>query len=275
MRISFRISIAALICFCLITACSTSPTGRKQLMLVTPNQAISASKEAYVEALKPLEKDGKIDSNSEVTKRVRHITGRIVAQAIKLYPNTNSWDWSIKVIDDPDTVNAWCMAGGKMAIYTGLINKVKPSDGELAQVMGHEIAHALANHTAEKMSVAMASEIGVAGLAIASSNSKYNKVVLTGAPLAAAVAVTLPNSRAAETEADRIGIELAARAGYNPKAATSLWKKMANLGGDSPPQFLSTHPAPEIRQKTLANLAPEMMQYYEPKSNSPMYMFKN
>jgi len=242
-------------------------------MLISPNQAISASKDAYVQALAPLQKDGKIDSNPKLAKRVQRVTGRIVAQAIKAYPHTKNWDWQIKVIDEPDTVNAWCMAGGRMAIYTGLINKIKPTDDELAQVMGHEVSHALANHTAEKMSVAMLTKLGMGAVAIA-TDKKYRNYALQGASLAAAVAVTLPNSRGAETEADQIGIELAAKAGYDPKAAVSLWKKMGATGGKSPPEFLSTHPGPKSRQKKLSKLAKGLVDEYRNAGNPPGYSFK-
>jgi predicted Zn-dependent protease len=152
------------------------------------------------------------------------------------------------VIDEPETVNAWCMAGGRMALYTGLIQKVDPTDDELAQVMGHEIAHALANHTAERMSIAMASQMGVIAVGVASDQPGRNMAL---AATAAQLAVLLPNSRTAETEADRIGIELAAKAGYDPNAAATLWQKMGAVGGKNPPQFLSTHPAPGNRQQTL------------------------
>ncbi len=255
----------------LLGGCATSPTGRDQLMLISPEQAISASKEAYVETLKPLEKQGKIDTDPRVSERVRLITGRIVHQATLLYPETKSWAWSVKVIDDPEMVNAWCMAGGKMAVYTGLLQKVDPTDDELAQVMGHEIAHALANHTAEKMSMAMASQIGLAGIAIATDNTAYRGVALAGASLAAVMAVQLPNSRTAESEADQIGIELAARAGYDPRAAITLWDKMGKVGGKNPPQFLSTHPSPENRQRSLARMVPSVMPYYRDEVPRPVY----
>ena len=150
----------------------------------------------------------------------------------------------------------------------GLVNKVRPTDDELAQVLGHEIAHALAKHSAEKMSVAMASGLGVMAVGAVSDQKG---LALTGAALAAALAVQRPNSRAAESESDRIGIELAAKAGYNPNAAVTLWQKMANVGGKGPPEFLSTHPSPENREKTLAELAPQMMPYYKQKGKRPVY----
>lgn len=254
-----------------ITACTTSPTGRSQLMLISPDQAIVASKQAYLQTLKPLDDKGKVDNDPVVTKRVKLITGRLIYQAIEMYPHTRNWDWSVKVIDDPKAVNAWCMAGGKMAIYTGLLNKVKPTDDELAQVMGHEIAHALANHTAEKMSVAMASQIGMVAVAVAANDSKYSGAALTGAALAATMAVQLPNSRTAEREADEIGIKLAAKAGYDPYAAATLWDKMGRVGGSTPPEFMSTHPSPGNRQSTLRNLAPKMMPYYQTRIARPVY----
>jgi predicted Zn-dependent protease len=214
-----------------------------------------------------LAKEGKIDSDPATATRVREITGRLIAQAIKYRPETESWEWSVTVIDDPKTVNAWCMAGGKMAIYTGLIQQIKPTDDELAQVMGHEISHALAKHTAEKMSRAMAMQVGLGVVAITASDSKYSGLALTGLSAAAVVALELPNSRSAEAEADRIGIEIAAKAGYDPHAAVTLWEKMGKAGGgdgSSRFDFLSTHPA----------LVPQMMPYYQDKSPRPVYQIK-
>ena len=253
----------------LLVACATSPTGRRQLMLVSEESAIVASKEAYAQTLKPLAEEGKVDNDPVLKKRVTTITERLVAQAVKMRPATARWEWSIKVIDDPEVVNAWCMAGGKMAIYTGLIDKLDATDDEIAQVMGHEISHALANHQAEKMSVAMASSVGVIAVGAASDRPG---IAMSGAALAAALAIKLPNSRTAETEADRIGIELAAKAGYDPRAAVTLWQKMAKVGGGGRmPQFLSTHPAPQNRQQTLNALVPQMMPYYQSKQPRPTF----
>lgn len=255
----------------LLTGCATSPTGRSQLMLMSPESAIASSKEAYIQTLQPLQKEGKIDSNPAVTNRVRVITGRIIAQTIQVYPKTKNWDWSVKVIDAPDTVNAWCMAGGKMAVYTGIIEKIQITDDELAQVMGHEISHAVANHTAEKMSMAMASSVGLIGLGIATKDVDNNGAILAGGALAASLAVALPNSRTAEEEADVMGIKLAALAGYNPHAAVTLWQKMDKVGGSRVPEFLSTHPSPQNRQATLGALAGKMMPYYLEKRDRPVY----
>ena len=273
----FLLHILVLVLF--LGGCATSPTGRNQLMLVSPESAIVASKQAYVQTLQPLAKEGKIDSDPAVAERVRTITGRIIYQAIELYPHSRDWDWAIKVIDDPEMVNAWCMAGGKMAIYTGLLNKVDPTDDELAQVLAHEISHALANHTAERMSVAMASQIGVVGIGIATRNSGYGGAALTGSALAAALAIQLPNSRSSESEADIMGMDLAARAGYDPRAAATLWQKMEKAGGSGPAEFLSTHPSPGNRQDTLKLAAPDyMVLYLEAKNNGnpeDIYEFKD
>ncbi len=255
----------------LLIGCVTSPTGRRQLMLVSEESAIAASKEAYVQMLEPYAKDGKIDNNPVLKKRVYRITGRLIAQAIKMRPETKDWEWSIKIIDDPKTVNAWAMAGGKMALYTGLVEKIKPTDDELAQVLGHEISHALAKHSAEKMSVALASNAGVLAVGVLTDSKG---LALTGAALAAAVAIQMPNSRSAESEADRIGIELAAKAGYDPRAAATLWEKMAKSGGSRPPEFLSTHPSPENREQRLGEIAPQMMKYYNQKGERPSYQLK-
>lgn len=256
---------------CHLTGCATSPTGRSQLMLVSPEKAISSSKSAYVQTMMPLQKEGKLDNNSAVSRRVRIITGKIVGQAIQVYPRTKNWAWEVKVIDDPITMNAWCMAGGKMAVYTGIIDQINITDDELAQVMGHEVSHAIANHTAEQMSIAMASQIGLLGLAFATSDVDNGGAIMSGSVLAASLAIKLPNSRTAEEEADQMGIKLAAMAGYDPRAAATLWEKMGAKGGSSTPGFLSTHPAPANRQQTLAAMADEMMPYYRAKKHRPIY----
>lgn len=239
----------------LLSACTTSPTGRQQLMLISPEAAIVESKKAYLSTVQELDANSKLVTDPALVKRVQTVTGRLVTEAAKAYPSTKDWEWSVAIIDDPETINAWCMAGGRMAIYTGIINKLKLTDDEMAQIMGHEISHALANHSAEKMSRAMAINFGIAATAVATEN---NAAVLSGAAMAAKLALDLPNSRVAESEADRIGIEIASRAGYKPEAAVSLWRKMAEVGGNGPPQFLSTHPAPGNRQQSLAALVPEM-----------------
>ncbi len=263
-----RLSIVLLVT-ALLGACAVSPTGRRQLSLVSEESAIVASKEAYLAQMNELGAAGKLVTDPAVTGRVDRITGRLVAQAVMLRPQTADWEWSVEVIDDPMTINAWCMAGGRMAVYTGLINQLEVTDDELAQVMGHEISHALANHTAEKMSVAMATQAGVAAAGVFGGDNAG--LVMGAAALAAQYAVQLPNSRTAETEADEIGIEIAAKAGYNPTAAVTLWQKMGAASGEGPPQFMSTHPSPTNRQQRLGELAPQMMEYYRAARDPPSY----
>ena len=157
------------------------------------------------------------------------------------------------IVDDAETVNAWCMAGGKMAVYTGLFEQLELTDDEFAQIMGHEISHALADHTAERMSRAMAIQLGLAAVSAATDGSGS---VGQSAELLAQVALELPNSRVAEREADTLGMQLATLAGYDPEAAVTLWQKMSQLGEDRPPEFLSTHPAPSDRQVRLTQMIP-------------------
>jgi predicted Zn-dependent protease len=257
-----------------VTACVVSPTGRRQLSLVPEEAAIGASKEAYTAQLAQLRSEGKLVTESRVSRRVDGITERLVAQAIALRPETAEWEWSVAVIDDPEMVNAWCMAGGRMAVYTGLLSKLDPTDDELAQVLAHEISHALANHTAERMSVALATQAGVA-LAGAVADDRP-EAAQNAAAIAAQLAIQLPNSRSAESEADEIGIELAAKAGYNPNAALTLWRKMEAAAGSGPPQFMSTHPSPANRQERLAALAPQMMVYYnQARGDAPTHPVNN
>ncbi|WP_428244378.1 M48 family metallopeptidase [Gynuella sp.] len=239
----------------LISACATSPTGRSQLMLISPEAAISESRQAYVSTVTELNQSHKLITDKAWVQRISTITGRLVTEAIKIQPASADWQWSVAIIDDPDTLNAWCMAGGRMAIYSGIVTKLQLTDDEIAQIMGHEISHALANHTAEQMSRAVLMN---AGLSVASQVTDDNGLVLNGTAMAAQLALQLPNSRTAESEADRIGIELAARAGYDPRAAVSLWNKMSASGNGGPPQFLSTHPSPQNRSQTLQSLGPEM-----------------
>ena len=239
-----------------IAGCATTLTGRNQLMIVSPDSAIVESQKAYASTVGELDQNDQLVTDPAWVKRIETITGRLVTEAIKLDPDTKSWDWSVAIIDDPDTLNAWCMAGGRMAIYTGIVTQLNLNDDEIAQIMGHEISHALANHTAERMSRAVLMNGALAATAVVTDNNGY---VLTGTTMAAKVALELPNSRTAESEADEIGIELATRAGYNPDAAVSLWKKMAEAGGGGGPEFLSTHPSPDNRASTLDKLGEKML----------------
>jgi predicted Zn-dependent protease len=239
-----------------IAGCATTLTGRNQLMIVSPDSAIVESQKAYASTVGELDQNDQLVTDPAWVKRIETITGRLVTEAIKLDPDTKDWDWSVAIIDDPDTLNAWCMAGGRMAIYTGIVTQLNLTDDEIAQIMGHEISHALANHTAERMSRAVLMNGALAATAVVTDNNGY---VLSGTAMAAKLALELPNSRTAESEADEIGIELATRAGYNPDAAVSLWEKMAKAGGGSGPEFLSTHPSPGNRAATLDKLGEKML----------------
>src|SRR3989339_304033 len=208
--------------------------GRNQLVLVSEEQAQASSVQAYAQTLSEARKQGKLSTDAALNGRVKRITDRLIVQAGNMYAPSRQWKWSVAVIDEP-TLNAWCMPGGKMAIYTGIVEKLKLTDDEIAQIMGHEIAHALLGHGRERMSRAMAMQ---GGMTLGSILAGRDLSVL--APVAD-VALTLPNSRENESEADRYGIELAARAGYNPRAAISLWEKMGTASGNNAPTFLSTH----------------------------------
>ncbi|MFZ5511873.1 MAG: M48 family metallopeptidase [Pseudomonadota bacterium] len=243
------------------TGCETNPiTGRQQLALVPEDQIIQASAQAYSEQMDEYRRKGALESNTPAVARVRRIAAGIVEQAQRVRPETRQWNWQINVIDQPE-VNAFAMAGGKIAVYQGLLDRVAPTDDELAQVLAHEVGHALSGHTREKMSVSLGTDLALAAFGAAQGASEATmRALATGAQLA----IQLPNSRRMESEADRIGLELAARAGYNPNAAVSLWQKMARLkGGGGPPEILSTHPSDETRLNDLRELVPRMMPYYE------------
>jgi predicted Zn-dependent protease len=270
-----RLILAAAI-VALLAGCESAPvTGRKQLMLVSESQAIDASAQAYTQTLSQEQQKGKLNTDPAVKARVDRITGRLIPQAIKYRPETADWQWSVAVIDEPKTLNAWCMAGGRMAIYTGIINQLKLTDDEIAQIMGHEIAHALAKHTAERMSEAVATQTALSIGAALLGGSTQGQVALQAAAIATTVGVQLPNSRRQESEADRIGIEIAAKAGYDPHAAPMLWKKMIEATGSAgKSDWLSTHPAGEKRMESLSALIPEMLPYYQDKSPRPTYQFR-
>jgi predicted Zn-dependent protease len=240
-----------------LVACQANPvSGRKQLVLVSEEQAQASSAQAYTQTLSEAQKKGKVSTDAALNARVKRITDRLIVQAGNMYAPSKDWKWSVVVLDEP-TLNAWCMPGGKMAIYTGIIRKLNLSDDEIGQIMGHEIAHALLGHGRERMSRAMAMQ---GGMALGSIVAGRDLSVL--APVAD-IAITLPNSREGETEADRYGIELAARAGYDPRAAVRLWEKMSQASGNGTPQFLSTHPSPDNRIQALNALVPKMMPIYE------------
>lgn len=263
-----------------ISGCATNAmTGRSQLILVSESAAINKSSSLYESMITAYDKESKISTDVAVNERVQAITNRLVERAILYKPDSQKWKWQVNVIESKE-VNAFCMAGGKMAVYTGLLEKIEPTDDELAQVMGHEISHALANHTAEKMSVDILTKIAIGAVTIAAAASdrstnqsqrNYNQqAVQNAAILAGSAFVTLPNSRGAETEADKLGIELAAQAGYNPEAAITLWEKMMVVtGSKSKGDFMSTHPSPPNRIDAFQALQEPMKKIYD--ERHPLY----
>lgn len=238
---------------------------RKQRFLLSQKQVESMSAQSYVQTLKAAETKKALNPDAAQTARVREIARRLIAQTGTFRPDALNWNWEVNVQESKE-VNAYCMAGGKIMVFSGLIDKIKPSDDELAEVMGHEIAHALREHSREQMSEAYASQIGLLGLAavvgIATKDSGNAGSTLALGSTVAAVALTLPHSRRDEHEADEIGLELAARAGYNPNAAVTLWEKMGKIGGAKPPEMLSTHPTDATRIADIKSLIPKVMPLY-------------
>jgi predicted Zn-dependent protease len=261
-------SWALLAVWMLLSSCAVSPTGRTQFIIISPDAAIIESEAAYMDTVRQLDDEDKLVGDPLTVARVARITGRLVSIAVTDFSTSADWKWSVAIVDDAETVNAWCMAGGRMAVYTGLFDKLELTDDEFAQIMGHEISHALANHTAERMSRAMATATGMAVIGAASDNSS---VAMAGASVLANVALTLPNSRDAENEADVMGMVLATKAGYDPEAAVTLWQKMGDLNDERPAEFLSTHPAPENRQAALNVMIPRMLEINPDRTKAPIH----
>lgn len=248
----------------LASGCATNRiTGRSQAMIVSDDSAAQQSNQAYSQLLNEAAQKRALDDDTYQLSRVQSIAKPLVVQAVKMRPDTQKWQWDVHVLKSSE-VNAWCMAGGKMAVYTGLLQKIQPTDDELAAVLGHEISHAMLSHQAEKMSRAMMQQAGITAGVIAASVFGVNVRGLAGlADSAATVALQLPNSREAETEADTIGLELSARAGFNPGAAVTLWQKMLKAGGGGAPEWLSTHPNPETRIAAMQAKSKQLMPIYE------------
>jgi predicted Zn-dependent protease len=171
-----------------------------------------------------------------------------------------AWQWEVNV-ETSDQINAYCAAGGKIMVFTGLIEQLKLSDDELAAVMGHEMAHALREHSREQMGKAQYQQLGAQVLSVL-TGGRYDQGIGAAMKLTE-VAYNLPHSREHESEADAIGLELAARAGYDPRAAVTLWQKMAAASKGAPPQFLSTHPSDDKRQADIEALLPKVLPLYE------------
>ncbi len=250
------LGLIAAMCGALLGACSTAPvTGREQLMLVSESQAQEMGLQAYKEAISK----AKISQDPKYVEQVRRVGARVAQAAQK-----PDYQWEFNVIDEPQTVNAWALPGGKVAVYTGLLN-LGVTDAELAAVMGHEVAHALAQHSRERMSQAMAQQIGLQALG---ATGKLGEGGLQAVNLALGLGVGLPFGRKQESEADYIGLDLMAKAGYDPHAALSFWHKMeSSAGGGKPPEFLSTHPSSEHRIRDIEAALPKFMPIYEANKN--------
>lgn len=233
---------------------------RKQYMssLVSEQQLQQEAATQYSTLISQARVQGALDVNAAQTRRVQTIARRLIAQVGVFRPDAAQWNWQVHVLKSSD-VNAWCMPGGKIAVYTGLIEQLKASDAELAAVIGHEIAHALREHTREQVSQKMAANVGLSVLAVVTGSQATADL---GGTLTE-VMFTLPNSRTHEIEADRMGVELAARAGYDPYAAVTLWEKMGSLGGGGQPEFLSTHPSASTRIADLKAISAQMMPLYQ------------
>jgi predicted Zn-dependent protease len=232
---------------------------RHQQMAVSAQEVEAGAKKAYAQMMAEAQKKGALDRDAAQVARIRAITQRLVPQTATFRADAPKWAWEVHVIS-LDEVNAWCMPGGKMAMYTGLIQKLNATDDELAAVMGHEIAHALREHSREQISRQMGTQMAVG---IAGALFGLGDLGQSVAGMVADVTLNLPNSRLHEQEADRIGVELAARAGYDPRAAISLWQKMQSMGGGQPPKFLSTHPSHEDRISDLQEYSAKVLPLYQ------------
>ena len=249
-----------------MSACeSTTSSGavgvnRSQLMLISPEQLDQMAAQTYTKLSNDAAAKGELNPDPAMTQRVRAIAARIEPQTKVFRADAPSWSWQVNVIKSKE-LNAFCMPGGRIMFYSGLITQLDLTDDEIAIVMGHEIAHALREHSREQASQQMAAQTGLGvGAAILGVGG-------AGADLAAQGYQTLVAtkfSRTDESEADLIGLELAARAGYDPRAGITLWKKMMQANaGNAPPEFLRTHPAEANRVQTIQSLLPTVMPLYQ------------
>ena len=258
----------ALACLSLtaLSGCVTTTAGgavgadRSQLMLISSEELNQLAAQSYDKLRSDAADKGVLNQDAAMLKRVRTITGRLQAQTNVFRKDAPGWQWEVNIMTS-DELNAFCMPGGKVMVYSGLIKKLDLTDAELANVLGHEIAHALREHVREQMSQAMVAQgvIG-AGAAIFGLGKTSTDVANVGYE----VLLATKFSRTDESEADQIGLELAARAGYDPRAGITLWQKMtsANQGG-KPPEFLSSHPADATRVQQIQKLLPKVIPLYD------------
>lgn len=247
--------------------CSTVPiTGRSQLSLIPASEINAMSFAQYGEFLQ----QNKLSSNKSDVDMVKRV-GVNIQHAVETYfaqknlsKELEGYAWEFNLVESPD-VNAWCMPGGKVVVYTGILPITKDETG-LAVVMGHEIAHAIAQHGGERMSHGLLQQLGGVALSVALKNEPEmtQNLFMTAYGVGTTVGVILPFDRSHESEADHLGLIFMAMAGYNPNAAVDFWTRMAaNSGGGAPPEWLSTHPSNETRIADIKKLLPEAMQYYK------------
>lgn len=250
--------LALILALGFFAGCATAPyTGRSQVILVSEGQEMALGDDAYKHILR----DSVLTHDAEAERIVRKVGERIARAADK-----PAYNWEFSVINDPETVNAFAVPGGKVAVYTGIFGPARDEAG-LAVVLGHEVAHALARHPAERMSQDLLLQVVGAGLGVAlSKNPTIANQVLQVYGIGAGVGIALPFSRSQESEADRIGLILMAKAGYDPRVALDLWQRMEKKEGgkDAPPELLSTHPGYETRIEQLRSFLPEALRYYQP-----------
>lgn len=249
--------------FVLLACASTTDKGavgveRRQFMVMSSDQVDSMSAQGYEDMKKQAAQKGGLDQNAEYVRRLAEISRRLIPATAVFRKDAPGWKWEYHVFTSPD-LNAFCMPGGKMAIYSGLIEKLKLTDGEIAAVMGHEIAHALREHGRERLSEEMLKQ---GGLQILVATGKLDPKWAGAASTVSGLLLTLPHGRTQESEADHIGVELMARAGYDPREALTLWKKMGSASQGGTPEFLSTHPSSDRRLREIESLLPQVEPLY-------------
>jgi len=231
---------------------------RKQQMMVPPETIEQGAAQAYEAELKQAREKGTLNTDKAQLARVTNIARRLVAATPAFRPDAAGWNWQFNVQQNKE-LNAYCMPGGRIMVYSGLIESLDLTDAELATVIGHEIAHALREHTRERVSRAYAQQLVLSGAAAVAGVSEGTANI---ANMVADVTFQLPFSRDQESEADPIGLELMARAGYDPRAAVTLWNKMGSASAGGTPEFLSTHPSPDDRIRRIEKNLPRVLPLY-------------